>query len=109
MVEAMEPGSVIVDLAAESGGNCELTEPGKTVNHDAVIIDGPLDLASRAPIHASEMYARNLINLLDLMITQEGSEEGLRINREDEVIEGCLLTHGGSVVHERTAAALGSG
>lgn len=105
MVEAMAPGSVIVDLAAESGGNCELTQPGTTVNHGAVIVDGPLDLASRAPIHASEMYARNLINLLDLMI----NDEGLAIDREDDVIEGCLLTHEGSVVHERTAAALGSG
>ena len=104
MVEGMEPGSVIVDLAAESGGNCELTEPGSTVIHEAVTVDGPLDLASRAPIHASEMYARNLLNLLDLMI----SEDGLVIDREDEVIAGCLLTHEGSVVHERTAEALKS-
>lgn len=105
MVEDMKPGAVIVDLAAESGGNCELTEPGTTVRHGSVTIDGPLDLASRAPIHASEMYARNLLNLLDLIL----SEEGLTIDREDEVIAGCLLTHEGRVVHERTAKALHSG
>ena len=110
MVEGMEPGSVIVDLAAESGGNCVLTQPGSTVHHGAVTVDGPLDLASRAPIHASEMYARNLLNLLDLMIVSNDEEEpGLSIDREDEVIEGCLLTHGGEVVHERTAEALQSG
>jgi NAD(P) transhydrogenase subunit alpha len=105
MVEGMEPGSVIVDLAAESGGNCELTEPGSMVTHGSVTIDGPLDLASRAPIHASEMYARNLMNLLDLML----GEEGLTIDREDDVIAGCLLTHEGSLVHERTAETLKSG
>ncbi len=102
MVEGMQPGAVIVDLAAESGGNCVLTRPGSTVRHGAVTIDGPLDLASRAPIHASEMYARNLLNLLDLML----GEEGLSIDREDEVIDGCLLTHEGKVVHERTAEML---
>jgi NAD(P) transhydrogenase subunit alpha len=105
MVEGMKPGSVIVDLAAESGGNCELTEPGRTIRHGSVTVDGPLNLASRAPIHASEMYARNVLNLLELMV----GEEGLAINREDEVIAGCLLTHEGHVVHERTADALKSG
>lgn len=104
MVEAMKPGSVIVDLAAESGGNCELTQPGSTVRHVSVTIDGPLNLASLAPLHASEMYARNLINLLDLML----GEEGLNIDREDEVIAGCLLTHEGQVVHQRTAETLAS-
>jgi NAD(P) transhydrogenase subunit alpha len=105
MVEGMKPGSVIVDLAAESGGNCELTEPGRTIRHGSVTVDGPLNLASRAPIHASEMYARNVLNLLELMV----GDEGLAINREDEVIAGCLLTHEGQVVHERTADALKSG
>lgn len=105
MVEGMEPGSVIVDLAAESGGNCELTEPGSALRHGGVTIDGPLDLASRAPIHASEMYARNLLNLLELII----GEDGVNIDRDDEVIDGCLLTHGGEVVHQRTAETLKSG
>ena len=103
MVDGMQPGAVIVDLAAESGGNCELTEPGKTIMHHAVMVDGPLNLASGAAIHASEMYARNLLNLLDLMV----SDEGLDIDREDEVIAGTLLTSGGQVVHAQTAEALG--
>ncbi|MDX1381683.1 MAG: NAD(P) transhydrogenase subunit alpha [Xanthomonadales bacterium] len=95
MVEGMQPGSVIVDLAAESGGNCELTEPGQTIRHQGVTIDGPLDLASEAAIHASEMYARNVVNLLQLLV----SDEGLAIDREDEVVAGCLLTHEGDLVH----------
>lgn len=104
MVAGMKPGAVIVDLAAESGGNCVLTEPGTTRHHNGVAIDGPLNLASRAPIHASEMFARNLLNLLELMI----GEEGISIDREDEVIAGCLLTHEGALVHERTAETLAS-
>jgi NAD(P) transhydrogenase subunit alpha len=102
MVEGMSPGAVIVDLSAESGGNCELTVPGKTVIHGGVTVDGPLNLASQAALHASEMYAKNLINLLDLML----QGEGLTLDREDEVIAGCLLTHGGELVHESTAKAL---
>ncbi|HLF30007.1 MAG TPA: NAD(P) transhydrogenase subunit alpha [Xanthomonadales bacterium] len=102
MVENMHPGSVIVDLSAESGGNCELTEPGKTVHHNGVTIDGPLNLASLAAIHASEMYSKNLINLLDLMV----KDDRLTIDRSDEVVAGCLLTHGGELVHETTAKQL---
>ncbi len=96
MVSAMKPGSVIVDLAAESGGNCELTRPGETVDHHGVLVDGPLNLASRAALHSSEMYARNINNLLALMLT----EDGLTIDTEDEIIAGCLLAHGGQVVHD---------
>ena len=103
MVADMAPGSVIVDLAAESGGNCELTDPGKTVVSNGVTVDGPLNLASQAPIHASEMYARNLVNLLDLMI----AEESLNIDMEDEVIAGTMLTHKGKLVHQQTAKLLG--
>jgi len=102
MVEGMSPGAVIVDLSAESGGNCELTEPGRTVRHGGVTIDGPLNLASLAAIHASEMYSKNLLNLLELMV----QEEKLVIDREDEVVAGCLLTHGGELVHESTAKLL---
>ncbi len=104
MVEGMNSGAVIVDLSAESGGNCELTEPGSTVRHQGVIIDGPLNLASHAAIHASEMYTKNLLNLLELMV----QDEQISINREDEVVEGCLLTHGGQLVHENTAKLLAS-
>ena len=95
MVEGMSPGSVIVDLAAESGGNCVLTEPGTTVKLNGVMVDGPLDLASEAAIHASEMYARNLINLLELLV-ENGN---INVNREDEVIDGTLLTYNGELVH----------
>jgi len=98
MVDAMQPGSVIVDLAAETGGNCELTRPGETVDHDGVLISGPLNLPSRAPLHASEMYARNLFNLLGLLIDEGG---GLTVDTDDEVIAGCLLAHGGAIVHEK--------
>lgn len=104
MVEGMNPGSVIVDLSAESGGNCELTEPGATVVRGGVVIDGPLNLASQAPIHASEMYAKNVLNLLDLLL----GEDGVRIDRDDEVIAGCLLTHEGRLVHEGMAGLIGS-
>lgn len=102
MVERMSPGAVIVDLSAESGGNCELTEPGKTVQHGGVTIDGPLNLASLAAIHASEMYSKNLLNLLELM-ARDGQ---VTIDRNDEVIAGCLLTHEGQLVHESTARQL---
>jgi len=102
MVEGMNSGSVIVDLAAESGGNCDLTEPGSTVNHQGVWVDGPLNLASGSPIHSSEMYAKNLLNLLELVI----DEGQISIDREDEVIEGCLLTFQGELVHEQTLKLL---
>lgn len=104
MVENMQPGSLIVDLSAESGGNCELTEPGKTLHHNGVTIDGPLNLASVAAIHASEMLSKNLINLLDLMV----KDDQLNIDRDDEVVAGCLLTHGGELVHETTVKQLSS-
>jgi H+-translocating NAD(P) transhydrogenase subunit alpha len=97
MVDDMKPGSVIVDLAAETGGNCELTRAGETVNHKGVLVHGPTNLPSKAPLHASEMYAKNIYNLLALLI----GEEGLKIDTEDEVIAGCLLAHGGQVVHEK--------
>jgi H+-translocating NAD(P) transhydrogenase subunit alpha len=97
MVDDMKPGSVIVDLAAETGGNCELTRAGETVNHQGVLIDGPVNLPSRAPLHASEMYAKNLSNLLALLI----GEDGLKVKVEDEVIAGCLIAHAGEVVHEK--------
>jgi len=104
MVAGMNAGAVIVDLSAESGGNCVLTQPGKTVRHNGVWIDGPLNLASHAAIHASEMYAKNLLNLLELML-KDGQ---VNINREDEVVDGCLLTHGGQLVHAATAKLLAS-
>lgn len=97
MVDNMNAGSVIVDLAAETGGNCALTRPGETVVHNGVIIAGPTDLASRAALHASQMYARNIHNLLQLLIDDDSKQ--LNINPDDKVIAGCLLANEGHIVH----------
>jgi len=96
-VEAMKPGSVIIDLASEGGGNCELTQPGKTVIHKGVVIHGPLNVASLIPIHASEMYSKNIFNLFQILI-KEGE---LDIDWEDDVIKGCLLCKDGEITHPK--------
>ncbi|OBS09460.1 Re/Si-specific NAD(P)(+) transhydrogenase subunit alpha [Acidihalobacter prosperus] len=98
MVEGMKPGAVIVDLAAEGGGNCALTQPGKTVRHGAVIVHGPLNVPSQVPLHASEMYAKNLFNFLQPML----AEGELKPDFEDEVIARSLLTRDGAIAHEPT-------
>jgi H+-translocating NAD(P) transhydrogenase subunit alpha len=95
-VRNMKPGSVIVDLAAETGGNCELTEAGETVVKDGVTLVGPINLPASMPEHASSLYARNVQSLLELMV-----EEGeLKLNFEDEVIAGACVTRDGEIVHE---------
>ncbi len=99
-VANMAPGSVIVDLAAETGGNCELTKAGETVVVNGVKIVGPTNLPSNLPGHASQLYAKNLDNLLGLMITDEGS---LNLNFEDDIIDAACITHDGQVRGERTA------
>ncbi|BDU15697.1 NAD(P) transhydrogenase subunit alpha [Lysobacter auxotrophicus] len=87
MVAGMRPGSVIVDLAAETGGNCELTRPGETVDVGGVTIAGPLNLASMGAVHASEMYARNVFNFVSLFVTDEASREGkLALDWNDELL-----------------------
>ena len=96
-IEMMQAGSVIIDLAAESGGNTDLTQPGKTIKHKGVIIHGPLNVPSQVPEHASEMYAKNLFNFLTPMLTEEGE---LDINFDDEVIAGALLTHEGKLIND---------
>ncbi len=96
IVESMRAGSVIIDLAAEGGGNCELTQPGKSVHRKDVEIYGPLNVASMVPVHASEMYAKNLFNLLSLMI-KEGE---LAPDWEDEVLRESTLTRDGEIKHE---------
>jgi NAD(P) transhydrogenase subunit alpha len=98
MVERMKPGSVIVDLAAESGGNCELTEAGKTVDHQGVLVHGPEHVPSMLSVHASEMYAKNLQNLLELMIV----DGELKPDWEDEILAGASLTRDGQILHEPT-------
>jgi NAD(P) transhydrogenase subunit alpha len=97
-VERMKPGSVIIDIAAEQGGNCELTRAGETVVHGGVKIVGPLNLPASLPYHASEMYARNLFNLLKPAL----AKGELAIDWNDEVFAGCVLTHDGQIKHEAT-------
>jgi NAD(P) transhydrogenase subunit alpha len=97
MVESMKPGAVIIDLAAERGGNCELTKPGEIVEHNGVRIDGTLNLAGQVPVNASGLYAKNLLTFLELMIDKK--EKTLKVDWEDEVIKGTLVAKGGQVVH----------
>jgi H+-translocating NAD(P) transhydrogenase subunit alpha len=106
MAEAMLPGSVIVDIAAERGGNCELTRAGETVVHRGVSIVGPVNLPSRAPYHASQMYATNVVNLLKLMVNKEGA---LKIDLNDEIVRETLVTHEGKVVNTRVSQLLEAG
>jgi NAD(P) transhydrogenase subunit alpha len=111
MVESMKPGSVIVDLAAESGGNCELTEAGETVEHEGVRIVGPVNLPSTMPIHASQLYSRNMYNLIG-HITEDHSEDKdekdlhLELDFEDEITSETCIAHGGEIRHEPTREAL---
>ncbi|HTS47045.1 MAG TPA: Re/Si-specific NAD(P)(+) transhydrogenase subunit alpha [Bryobacteraceae bacterium] len=103
MASALQPGSVIVDIAAERGGNCELTHPGQTVVHNGISILGPLNIPSTIPNHASQMYGSNLVSFLKLMVIKGE----LKVNREDEIIRETLVTQGGEVVHARVIEKLG--
>jgi proton-translocating NAD(P)+ transhydrogenase subunit alpha len=102
MVQTMQPGSVIVDMAAEAGGNCELTEPGREVVVNDVTIIGFTNLPATLPTHATQMYAKNVQTLVDHLV-KDGK---LNLDMEDEITRGATITHGGKVVHEATAAAL---
>jgi proton-translocating NAD(P)+ transhydrogenase subunit alpha len=101
-VKLMKPGSVIVDLAGEAGGNCELSEPGQTVVRYDVKILAPLNVPSTMAEHASQLYARNVQSLLGLMISGEGE---LSLDFDDEVIAGACITRDGEIVHEAARAA----
>jgi len=101
-VERMKTGSVIVDIAAEQGGNCELTRAGETVEHGGVKILGPVNLPASLPYHASEMYSRNLFNLLKPAL----AKGELAIDWNDEVFAGAVLTHDGHIKNEATRKAL---
>jgi NAD(P) transhydrogenase subunit alpha len=100
-VERMKTGAVIVDIAAESGGNCELTQAGQTIVHQGVKIVGPVNLPAQLAFHASEMYSRNLYNFLKSAIGQGGT---LAIDWQDEVFAQSCLTHAGAIRHEPTRA-----
>jgi NAD(P) transhydrogenase subunit alpha len=98
MVANMKNGAVIVDLRAENGGNCELTQPGETIEHGGVLIAGPNNVPSLAAVHASEMYGRNLLALLDPVL----GEDGVHVDLEDAVFDACALVHDGVIRHEAT-------
>jgi NAD(P) transhydrogenase subunit alpha len=103
-VHGMRPGSVIVDLAASTGGNCALTRPGEDVNVNGVVILGPLNMPATVAGHASQLYSRNLTSFLALMI-EKGN---LKVDMADEIVKGSCVTYQGGSVHPKVAAALGT-
>jgi NAD(P) transhydrogenase subunit alpha len=104
MVRGMATGSIIVDLAAEGGGNCELTKAGQTITAHGVTIMGPVNLAATVPTHASQMYAKNITTFLLHLFTKDGA---FQLKPDDEIVAGTLLTQGGEVVHPRVRELLG--
>jgi NAD(P) transhydrogenase subunit alpha len=102
-VEGMKPGSVIVDLAGEAGGNCELTEPGQTVVRHEVKIVSPLNLPATMAEHSSQLFARNVQALLDLFVDEEGK---LKLDFEDEIVKGACVVRDGEIVHPGAKAAV---
>jgi len=105
MVLAMRPGSVVADLAASTGGNCEVTVAGETVLLDGVQVVGPTDLPSLTATHASEMYSRNVFSLIDHLSDDEGN---LALDPDDEIV-ACAVVRGGEITDERVRAALEEG
>jgi len=105
MVRLMRPGSVIVDLAAEQGGNCEGTEAGKTLEKDGVTIIGAVNLPATIPVHASQMYGKNLIDLFLLLFPKEATAPNL----DEEIAQGCCITHNGEIVNDRVKSMLENG
>ena len=97
MIESMKPGSVIVDLAAERGGNTDLTQADKAIEHGGVLILGPTNLAGEVPVNASSLYAKNLLAFLETMIDKK--ERALKVNWDDEIVKGTLLAKDGRIVH----------
>jgi NAD(P) transhydrogenase subunit alpha len=102
-VEGMKSGSVIIDLAASTGGNCELTKDNETVIHNGVKIIGNSQFPSEMPHDASRMYGKNMINFIKLIITKEGT---LNLNWDDDIVKGTVVTHSKEIVHERVKAAV---
>ncbi|QFZ12568.1 Re/Si-specific NAD(P)(+) transhydrogenase subunit alpha [Anabaena sp. YBS01] len=102
MVAQMKPGSVIVDLAAEQGGNCACTEPGKDIVWNGVTIIGPINLPSSMPVHASQLYSKNLTSLLQLLI----KDKALQVDFTDDIIDAACITHAGEIRNQRVKDAL---
>lgn len=101
MINAMKNGSVVIDLAAATGGNTELTKNDATIVHNGVSIVGNSKLAASMPSDASKLYGKNIINFLQLIINKEG---GLNLNFEDDLVKGTCIVHGGNIVHEKVQA-----
>ena len=109
MVDAMAPGSVVVDLAAERGGNCELTKPDEMVIHNDVAILGPTNPPAAVPYHASQMYSKNIITFLTHLLGKTGAQAAtLPVDTDDEITRDTLLTRGGDVVHARLRELTGA-
>jgi NAD(P) transhydrogenase subunit alpha len=105
MLKTMKHGSVIVDLAAESGGNCELSEAGETVLAHGVKILGPSNIPTTIPVHASQMYSKNIVTLISEFLGDDGE---LELDFENDVIGPSTVTHGGEVRNERVQSAMQS-
>jgi len=104
MVQEMRRGSVVVDLAAETGGNCEVTQPGQVIEVDGIWIDGTTNIPSSIALHASQLYARNVTHLLQHLV----SHGALKLDFEDEITRGCCVTHAGQIVNERVRQLMGA-
>ena len=102
MVDAMKPGSVIMDLASENGGNCELTEKDEIVDHNGVTIDGTSNIPGSMPVHASELYAKNITAFITYMI----NDGQLELDLDDEIVSGAMYTHLGEITNEATAESI---
>jgi NAD(P) transhydrogenase subunit alpha len=102
-VEGMKPGSVIIDMAGETGGNCELTEPGQTVVRHDVKIVSPLNLPASMPEHSSQLFARNVLSLLDLLVREDGA---LKLDFDDEIIAGACVVRDGEIVNAAAKSAV---
>ncbi len=102
MLAAMQPGAVIVDMAAESGGNCSVTKANETVEVNGVQVIGVTNLAALVPYHASQLYSRNVLSLIEYLT----KESVIELNLEDEIVQGALITNGGAVIHEPTQKLL---
>jgi NAD(P) transhydrogenase subunit alpha len=101
-VENMRRGSVIIDLAAPGGGNCELTQPGETIDHNGVTIFAPMNLPATIPVHASQLYSKNMTNFLQVLV----KKGVLTIDMNDEIVKGSCVAYQGEVVNERVATVL---
>ena len=105
MLNGMKPGSVIMDLAAATGGNTLQTKNNEVTSYNSVTIVGNSDLAATMPGDASKLYGKNVLNFLQLLLTKEGT---INLNFDDDIVRGCCITHGGKVTNERVRQQIGS-